>query len=68
MLGCYPSSLTGLGVWRRVHRERVPPQLEVTICDFKIANSVLLSWNMKSLGKRSRFRRTAWFSTLTGTP
>ena len=29
---------------------RSPPQLEVTLCDFKFSNSPGLSWNMKSAG------------------
>ena len=42
--------------------ERRPPwdsKLEVTICDFKFCHSDLVSWNMKSAGKRSRLRFTA---------
>jgi hypothetical protein len=44
-------ALLGEGVGRRRRR---PPQLEITICDFKMANSSRVSWNMKSSGKRSR--------------
>ncbi len=34
-------------------------ELEVTNCDFKFSNSLLVSWNIKSVGKRSVFRFTA---------
>ncbi len=34
-------------------------ELEVTNCDFKFSNSLLVSWNIKSVGKRSIFRFTA---------
>lgn len=58
---------------------RVPPQpesglfslsfpLDVTNCDFKFSNSVFVSRNMKSSGKRDRFRFTAWFKVLVSTP
>src|SRR5581483_355894 len=49
---------------------RLPPypELEVTNCDFKFLNSCSVSRNAKSSGNRSRFRLTAWLSTLVGTP
>lgn len=37
----------------------IPPQLDVTICDFKFSNSALFSWNMKSSGNRLVFLLTA---------
>jgi len=43
---------------------RVPPQLDVTICDFKLSNSSWVIWNMKSGGNRLAFRFTDWFSAL----
>jgi len=43
------------------------PELEVTICDFQFSVSFLSSGNIKSIGKRSRFRWTAWLSALVGT-
>src|SRR5690242_8469972 len=36
---------------------RSPPQLEVTLCDFKFSNSPGLSWNMKSGGNCGHLRR-----------
>src|SRR5207302_9258634 len=50
-----PCSVKAYGAARRS-----PPQLEVTICDFKFWNSPGLSWNMKSAGNRSRFLLTAF--------
>jgi len=50
------------------HDLDVPHELEVTICDLKFACSSGVSRNMKSSGKRSMFRFTAWFSTFTSTP
>ena len=38
---------------------RLPPQLEITICDFKLANSLSVNWNIKSSGNLSIFRFTA---------
>jgi hypothetical protein len=38
----------------------MPPQLEITKRDFKLANSRAVSWNMKSEGNRSAFLLTAW--------
>ena len=32
---------------------RVPPQLDVTNCDIKTDHSSVVSWNIKSGGKRS---------------
>ena len=40
-----PCSVKAYGAARRD-----PPQLEITICDFKVANSSIVSWNMKSAG------------------
>ena len=42
--------------------------IEVTICDFKFLNSLRVNWNMKSFGKRSMLRFTAWMRTLGFTP
>lgn len=36
-------------------------------CDLRFPNSSSFNWNMKSVGNRSRFRRTAWLSTRVGT-
>jgi hypothetical protein len=52
----------GVGVVRR------PPQLEITICDFKLTASSRLNWNMKSSGKLSMLRFTAWTKALGSTP
>ena len=57
-----PCSVKAIGIYRR------PPQLEVTICDLKFSNSFLLSSNIKSVGKRPIFRRTACFKTFVCTP
>ena len=46
---------------------RVPPQLDVPKWNFKFENSSLVSWNIKSEGKRSLFRVTALFSALVDT-
>src|SRR3990170_2606184 len=35
---------------------RLPQPLEITNCDFKFADSSVVLWDMKSLGKRSVFR------------
>jgi len=43
---------------------RVPPQLDVTICDFKISYSFEVNWNINSSGNLSIFLLTAWFRTL----
>jgi hypothetical protein len=40
---------------------------EVTICDLKDSASSVVNWNMKSSGKRSGLRRTAWLSAFVGT-
>jgi hypothetical protein len=45
-----------------------PPQIDVTICDFKLANSSLVSWNMKSSGNLSTLRFTACTNALVSTP
>ncbi len=44
------------------------PQLDVTICDFKLANSESDSWNMKSSGNRPGLRFTACMSAAVVTP
>lgn len=41
---------------------------EVTVCDFKFFNSCSVSWNIKSSGKRSRFRWTALLRCPVSTP
>ena len=38
----------------------IPPQLEVTNCDFKFSSSSFVNWNIKSSGNRSIFRFTCW--------
>ena len=40
-----------------------PPQLEITICDFKSPHSSSVTRNMKSSGNLSRLRLTAWTSS-----
>ena len=45
----------------------LPPQLDVTICDFKLLNSLASRRNMKSEGNRSRFLCTAWFNDRVST-
>ena len=52
---------------------RVPPQLDVAICDFNSAGdrdeySSCVSWNIKSSGKRSMLRFTCSFMRLVSTP
>jgi hypothetical protein len=41
---------------------------EITVCDLKRTASRSVSWNMKSAGKRSAFRFTAWTSAFVDTP
>jgi hypothetical protein len=43
-------------------------QLEVANCDLKVLISFLVSWNMKSAGKRSALRLTASFKRPVVTP
>lgn len=38
---------------------RGPPQLEITICDFKFLNTLSINWNIKSSGNLSILRLTA---------
>ncbi|EXY64266.1 hypothetical protein M115_3682 [Bacteroides fragilis str. 3719 T6] len=38
---------------------RVPPQLDITICDFKISHSSVFSRNIKSVGNHLLFLFTA---------
>jgi hypothetical protein len=59
-----PCSVNAYG---RVRRPPWPRELEVTMCDLKSASSAAVSRNMKSAGKRARFRRTAWFKALVFT-
>src|SRR5260221_10037749 len=57
-----PCSVKARGSFRR------PPQdLEDANRDFKLSNSARVSWNMKSLGKRSRLRLTCSLSRFVGT-
>jgi len=46
---------------------RVPPQLDITICDFKISNSNSVNWNINISGSRSIFLFTVWFKALVST-
>src|SRR5688572_1142696 len=48
-----PCSVKAKGIFR------TPPQLEVTICDFKFSISFLVNWNIKSAGNLSGFLFTA---------
>src|SRR5207302_1008871 len=66
-LGCYNcrNTLPSVKSWDAHYREK---GFKVTNCDLKESASILLSWIMKSDGKRSRFRLTAWFRTLVSTP
>lgn len=58
-----PCSVKAKGMYR------VPPLLfEVTNCDLKLSNSSGVSSNMKSEGKRLRFRLTACFNTFVSVP
>jgi len=49
-------------------RFRVPPQLDLPKWNIKFSNSAAVNWNMKSFGKRSRFRVTALFKLPVVTP
>ena len=60
-----PCSVKAKGGFRRPIRA---VGLDITICDFQSSSSTLVSWNMKSAGKRERLRRTAWLRALVGTP
>ena len=51
-------------LWRHI----VMILFKVTICDLKGSHSLLFSRNIKSAGKRSILRLTAWLSTRVPTP
>lgn len=59
-----PCSVKASGSLRRPPR----PWFDVAICDIKSAYSADVSWNMKSAGKRSAFRRTCSLSRRVSTP
>lgn len=48
--------------------EGLLPLSKVTNCDFTFLASSIESWNMKSSGKRSILRFTAWFKALVSIP
>ena len=48
-----PSCVNAMGALRD------PPQLDITVCDLKFANSLAVSRNMKSPGNRPALRLTA---------
>ena len=56
-----PCSVKARGIFLR------PPQLDITICDFKFLKSSFSSLNIKSSGNLSRFRCTAWFKARVST-
>ena len=51
-----------------VHVNLVPPQLDVPFWNIKFLNSFSVSWNIKSTGKRNKFRFTALFKLPVVTP
>ncbi|MGC1164490.1 MAG: hypothetical protein WA862_00125 [Solirubrobacterales bacterium] len=57
-----------LGEDQRTLAATAVPALDITNCDFKLLNSSIDSWNMKSAGKRFSLRRTCCTSTRVSTP